>query len=195
MLHVLLLTFILLAAVNNCESQTQSPEEYFGGIDAQPYLDWVDENGGNYDKSHYMRSSANPDNGAAIHWHIDKEYIHLAVAVRATGWVGFGIAEAGGMFGADVALYEAKNPDSIMDKHILDVRFPIDDSSQDWELKESRSDRGFLIFEAKRLLNTDDPQDRQIVFGHRMSLLEQLKDCQEPALTLHLAITILFQVR
>ncbi len=41
----------------------------------------------------------------------------------------------------------------------------------------------------------DKKRERQILFGHRQQLAEQLVSCSDPALTLHLAAILLFQVR
>ena len=43
------------------------------------------------------------------------------------------------------------------------------------------------------LKKPDKKKDRQILFGHRQSLLEQLNSCLDPALTLHLAVLAVFQ--
>ena len=43
------------------------------------------------------------------------------------------------------------------------------------------------------LKKSDRKKDRQIVFNHRQSLMQQLESCQEPALTLHLASLLIFQ--
>ena len=65
------------------------------------------------------------DDGAAIFWNInnnDDESIDFAIAVRSEGWVGFGLSEAGGMMGSDMALYSASNPDDIIDAYVVDDR-------------------------------------------------------------------------
>ena len=43
------------------------------------------------------------------------------------------------------------------------------------------------------LKKSDRKKDRQIVFNHRQSLMQQLESCQDPALTLHLASLVIFQ--
>eukprot|EP00092_Neocalanus_flemingeri_P007696 GFUD01008312.1.p1 GENE.GFUD01008312.1~~GFUD01008312.1.p1 ORF type:complete len:788 (+),score=294.35 GFUD01008312.1:119-2482(+) len=43
------------------------------------------------------------------------------------------------------------------------------------------------------LKKPDKKKDRQILFGHRQSLLEQLNSCLDHALTLHLAVLAIFQ--
>ena len=43
------------------------------------------------------------------------------------------------------------------------------------------------------LKKQDKKKDRQILFGHRQSLLEQLGSCSDPALCLHLSVLFIFQ--
>ncbi|TRY62655.1 hypothetical protein TCAL_00869 [Tigriopus californicus] len=40
----------------------------------------------------------------------------------------------------------------------------------------------------------DKKKDRQLVFNHRQAMLDQLEETEDPALTLHLAVTLLFQI-
>ena len=128
------------------------------------YLDWVNANGDSYTTTAcYNATSSDTTQGFAVHWKVDDENIYLAVAARAVGWVGFGLAETGGMKGADMVIFETANPTQIRDAHVLDERFPIDDVCQDWILRDSTIDDGFIIFEAYRKLNTTDTQDRVII--------------------------------
>ena len=48
-------------------------------------------------------------------------------------------------------------------------------------------------FCAVMLKKPDKKKDRQILFGHRQSLLEQVGSCSEPALGLHLSALYIFQ--
>lgn len=161
------------------------PAQYFGGMENKVYLDWVKNSTTTYPNSLFLTSNNNAMNngnndtatatssGAAVHWDIsnDSQFIHLAVAVRATGWVGFGVSENGGMPGSDVVLFETATL-QLRDAHILEERVPVTDtnnndacsgSSNDWTLVHSQVEDGFIIFEAVRLLNTGDSQDRAIV--------------------------------
>lgn len=99
--------------------------------------------------------------GAAIFWNINGDTIHLAVAVRADGWVGFGISEAGGMIGADMALYQVTQPSELIDAHVVDSRsMPMKDECQNWNLKRvTNNSDGWIIVEMSRLLDTGDAQD------------------------------------
>jgi hypothetical protein len=45
----------------------------------------------------------------------------------------------------------------------MEERFPVKDACQNWNMVSSQSENGFLIFEATRLLNTGDKQDRIIM--------------------------------
>lgn len=139
----------------------QDPTTYFDAMDTAAYTVWLQDTT-TYEKSIYI-PSAEAGLGAAIHWSIDDTNITLAVAVKATGWVGFGIAEAGGMLGADIALYTAET-DEVVDTYVLDqLAFPLADECQSWTLINSINDGGFIIFEATRLLDTQDTQDRPII--------------------------------
>lgn len=66
------------------------------------------------------------------------------------------------MYGSDTVIYTAST-DSLVDGHILDERLVFPDDCQDWTLLNSTNDGGFLIFEAVRLLDTGDSQDRPVV--------------------------------
>jgi hypothetical protein len=143
---------------------------HFEGVNPEGYREWYESNeiASNYTSMVYLPGAnpSQPENGAAIHWKTDNEYVYLAVAARATGWLGFGLAEAGGMIGADMALFTASRPTEIVDAYTTDVRQPVpDDCSSDWELVASFVDskNGFLMFEMKRLLDTGDPQDKVII--------------------------------
>lgn len=143
---------------------------HFKGIDADPYIQWYNNNSfdSKYTGMTFLQGAdpEHPENGAAVHWSVDSEYVYLAVAVRATGWVGFGIGEAGGMLGADMAIFETANPDILIDAYTTDVRYPqVDDCTSNWELLSSNVDEdgGFLMIEFKRLLDTEDFQDKEIV--------------------------------
>jgi len=150
----------------------------FGGANHEAYLRWYDSNhiSLTYPNRVYM-PGADPSNedGVAIYWNIDsnEEYVHIAVAARAKGWIAFGISESGGMIGADMVLFTAKNPNELVDAYTTDILIPqTDECSSDWELisssvfnqeEDSKSEDGnFLMFETKRLLNTGDPQDKVI---------------------------------
>jgi hypothetical protein len=64
--------------------------------------------------------------------------VYIAVAVRATGWLGFGLAEAGGMLGADMALFTPIRPTEIIDAYTLEGRRPITDNCQqdgNWSMR------------------------------------------------------------
>jgi hypothetical protein len=142
---------------------------HFLGVDHQSYLNWYDNsNIDTYPNSAFLQGSdpQKPEDGAAIYWKVDDEFVHLAVAARATGWVAFGISEAGGMTGTDMAIFTANRPNELIDAYTGDERLPqTDDCESDWELVSSNVDLegGFIMFETKRLLNTNDPQDKPIV--------------------------------
>jgi hypothetical protein len=155
------LVFLLVVAVfSNGFANAQDPVTYFDGTDHDAYLKWLQDS--SYERSTFLPSPEGPSTGAALHWNITNDSIYLAVAARATGWVGFGVAESGGMKGADSVIFMAAD-NALIDSYILEERLPIPDDCQSWTLLNSQTDGGFLIFEAVRLLDTGDPQDRLIV--------------------------------
>eukprot|EP00529_Nitzschia_sp_RCC80_P011609 CAMPEP_0113520084 /NCGR_PEP_ID=MMETSP0014_2-20120614/43882_1 /TAXON_ID=2857 /ORGANISM="Nitzschia sp." /LENGTH=621 /DNA_ID=CAMNT_0000417881 /DNA_START=159 /DNA_END=2024 /DNA_ORIENTATION=+ /assembly_acc=CAM_ASM_000159 len=142
--------------------------DHFEGLEHDEYLEWYNSSNiqSAYTNSIYLRGSdpSNPQNGASVHWKVDDSYVYIAVAARATGWLGFGIGEAGGMKGADMALFTASNPTELTDAYTTDELVPkIDDCSGDWELLNSNVGDDFIMFETKRLLDTNDPQDKPII--------------------------------
>ncbi len=66
-----------------------------------------------------------------------------------------------------------------------------DDVAAFIEVFEENSQSACDVFIRK----SDKKKDRQLVFAHRHSLLERLQTCQEPALALHLALTVVFQTQ
>ena len=104
-----------------------------------------------------------PHSGLAVHWSIEEPYLRFGIAAKASGWVGFGISEAGGMRGSDVILYSVES-NELVDSYILDeLAIPYPDECQSWTLLNSITENGFILFEARRLLDTGDSQDRPII--------------------------------
>eukprot|EP00903_Cladosiphon_okamuranus_P022591 g20786.t1 len=101
-----------------------------------------------------------------IFWTIDAETesVRLAVhATAATGWVGVGFSEMGGMEGADIVFYEAASGD-ITDAYSIVTGAPVtDECTQDWTLLAAEAGDESLVFEAERALNTGDGQDRVFI--------------------------------
>lgn len=151
-------------------SNSSSLPSYFGGPNNNndDYLVWYETTGhALYNRSTFVSSSEDPTRGAAVHWSIHSDRIELAVAVRASGWMGFGMSENGGMPGSDIVLFETAHVDRVRDAHVLEERVPMTDCQQDWELQawypgmNEKSD--FLIAQVTRALDTGDHQDRPIV--------------------------------
>jgi hypothetical protein len=113
------------------------------------------------DASTRFSASIQEDN-VAFFWTIDEvaEVITLAVAAQAQSWVSFGLAEAGGLLGADIVIYEAAEG-TLTDAHAVSYQ-AIPDCTQNWELVSASAKNGIIIFEALRKLKTGDPQDRAI---------------------------------
>jgi hypothetical protein len=142
-------------------TNAQDPALVFPGVDNEVYTAWLDNAA--YEKSTFLPSTSDVGGGARIHWTVDESTIYLAVVAQATGWAAFGLAESGSMRGADIVLYTAET-DTLVDSYVLDQLIkPLPDDCQSWELVNSVVDDGFIIFEAKRLLNTSDTQDRVII--------------------------------
>ena len=159
----MLLVLILVVAVflsGIAKAIAQDPVTFFNGTNHDAYLKWLQ--GSEYQRSTFLPSPAGPMTGVALHWNITNDSIYMAVAARAMGWVAFGIAESGGMKGADAIIFMAAD-NVLIDSHILEERFPLPDDCQSWMLLNSQTDGGFLIFEAVRLLDTGDPQDHPII--------------------------------
>lgn len=174
---VTLAVLSILAAVSSTatalDNSTHAATLYFPTDSNAAYLSWLEQRGVGYGSSVFLssrESEADSDNnGAAIHWQIDQDAskIRLAVAARATGWVGFGIAEAGGMPGSDIVYYTAATH-TITDAYADAYLAPKVDVTQDWTLVHSQTEGGYIIFEAERDIDTDDPQDRPIIFDGRV---------------------------
>lgn len=160
----------LLLASNLGEASGQiSPIDYFGGVENQGYLDWynIDTGGLSYGAAIFFSNDLLPEanEGLAVHWNIDleTEELLLAVAARAAGWIGFGIAEAGGMEGADMVIYETSKPSQLTDAYNLKDKFPLEDDCNDWVFVDAtETSDGFLVWQGRRKLDTDDTQDRAI---------------------------------
>ena len=160
MMRSLLPFLFLLLGIS--KSLSADPLLYFGGNDNNvvEYTDWLSQNQALYPKSIFLSTDVDESLGIAVHWSILDDEIHIAVAARATGWVGFGIAEAGGMLGADIVYFTAATGE-LVDAHVLDqYAQPIPDDCQSWTLVDSFVGEDFTIFEGVRLLDTGDPQDR-----------------------------------
>jgi hypothetical protein len=151
---------------------------YFGGNvsgDNQLYLDWLEHKEGN-DFTHFLflessLSTNEVPHGAALHWKTNATHIQIAVAARATGWIGFGLSENGGMRGADMVLFAGDGENyKLTDAHVLQDLYPIEDECQNWELVNGIIKGGFIIFEAIRQLDTGDLQDRKIVDDSDLSV-------------------------
>jgi DOMON domain len=169
-LYVHVTAWIALAVV---PSALAHPPHYFGGEDNSPYIDWVANdlmvgNSSRYPHSFFLSSGSDESLGVAVHYHLDVEskFLHLALAARAEGWFSFGHSENGGMLGSDILIYEAKNPDKVLDAYILDSRQPIlDDCPSHWILKSAKVaafEDGFLMIEVSRAFDTGDMQDHRI---------------------------------
>jgi len=159
---VLLLLSPLLSAANK-----QTAEAYFSSLaDAQkaPYKTWLDSNFGTYSRHSFLPSTADPAEGAAVFWIVEGDDIQFAVAAKASGWLGFGISEAGGMLGADIATFSTSSPSELVDSYTLESRALMPDDCNNWILVSSDTTDGWIILEMKRALDTGDAQDHKILY-------------------------------
>ena len=173
----LLLLLVGATAENNNitgEVTVLSPIEYFGGSDHESYMRWYDEHGTSYVGCLYLEvvddvgaeGEVSNRDGVAVHWRVNEteELLYLSFAARAQdGWIGFGMAEAGGMSGADIVIYETAKPDTLTDAYVLRDLQPLVDDCQDWQFVSALNDGGFLIVEGIRKFDTKDTQDRIVI--------------------------------
>jgi len=154
---------LLVAFISGTDADATS---YFPALNTdkkEDYINWVNVHSSLYARHTFMASDGKGEEGAAVFWNIDGDTVHFAVAVRAEGWVSFGISEAGGMAGSDLALYQASNPLELVDAYIIEDRStPLRDDCQDWTLNDTMVENGWMIVEMSRLLNTKDGQDHAI---------------------------------
>lgn len=158
---------LLLIHICTVDSTKDVASKYFSNLSSAEkatYQNWLDAKfGSSFSEHSFLTSSSNADNGAAIFWEINGDEIEFGIVVRASGWVAFGISEAGGMFGSDVVYFESSNPDKIVDSHIVESRAaPLVDECQNWGLISATNEEGWIILEAKRPLDTGDFQDHVI---------------------------------
>mmetsp|Transcript_5138 Transcript_5138/g.7439 ORF Transcript_5138/g.7439 Transcript_5138/m.7439 type:complete len:645 (+) Transcript_5138:49-1983(+) len=158
---------LLLLAASLTKATKETAESYFpsfGDAEKEPYNSWLDINFSTYERHTFLTSNAGPGEGAAVFWVVDGDHIQFAVAVKASGWLGFGISEAGGMLGADVVTFRTSSPSELVDSYILEARAaPLPDDCNNWILLSSQLDDGWIILEMKRALDTGDTQDHKIV--------------------------------
>jgi len=167
--HLLLLFFISGSSliIKYTDAAADAANSFFSTIsdaDKQPYTTWLTtDNAASYDRSIFLSTTADPTKGMATFWKITGDDFHVAFATMATGWAAFGIAESGGMFGADVVSFTTADPTILVDGYILDNRqVRVDTNSQDWTLISSTVEDGWIIVEATRKLDTGDTQDNTI---------------------------------
>lgn len=151
MMRTLLLSLLVLARTGATSVELA---KYFGGSNNIEYLNWAASV--NYESSQFFASDTDPSDGVAVHWTISQPYVELGVAVRASGWLGFGISDNGGMTGSDMFIFEANTPRAVVDAYVGESRYPQIDHCQDWEFVDSSTDGDFLIVQVRRKLVTGD---------------------------------------
>ena len=87
----------------------------------------------------------------------------------AGSWVGFGLAEptVGGMAGADTVLAYVDSDGNVVvrDSFATALATPVADCSQDWEATSGGVVGDNLVVELRRLLVTEDGEDRPVAYG------------------------------
>jgi len=110
--------------------------------------------------------SITPFAGYDLNFTTDATHLRVTITAATTGWVGFGIAEAGGMIGADIMMAHVADDTGvgeIGDYWSEQNAAPTLDASQDWSLLSASQVGGVTTVRAERLLVTGDIQDRPIV--------------------------------
>eukprot|EP00559_Dactyliosolen_fragilissimus_P006707 CAMPEP_0184867724 /NCGR_PEP_ID=MMETSP0580-20130426/27552_1 /TAXON_ID=1118495 /ORGANISM="Dactyliosolen fragilissimus" /LENGTH=578 /DNA_ID=CAMNT_0027368157 /DNA_START=70 /DNA_END=1803 /DNA_ORIENTATION=- len=150
----------------NCNTNPPLEPSYPSGDPKNGYQVWAASSSGAYQNSVYIPKKSDACDGMTLHWEItDSDKLKVAVAVQAEGWSAIGFSETGGMRGADLVYYEFKT-NRLVDAYVRDGYVkPTDDANQNWTLLGStKTDDGFLIFEAERSLDTGDTvHDRKII--------------------------------
>jgi hypothetical protein len=95
-------------------------------------------------------------------WTTNDDTIELALRVKTSGFIGFGIGEqtTGGMGGADIVTV-AVLPNGtavVTDRYSLGNELPLADTCQDWKLVSASEANGVTTVELLRALKTGDPQ-------------------------------------
>mmetsp|Transcript_2003 Transcript_2003/g.4945 ORF Transcript_2003/g.4945 Transcript_2003/m.4945 type:complete len:542 (+) Transcript_2003:262-1887(+) len=149
-------------------SSSADATTYFSGLandEKEEYTKWVDAHSSYYPRHTFMPSAGDPSDGAAFFWNINDDAVNFALAVRTEGWVGFGLSEAGGMIGSDMALITVAEANTLVDSHVVeDKTYPVTDDCQDWVLEGTTIEDGWMIIEMSRLLDTGDSQDHAIKY-------------------------------
>eukprot|EP00794_Sanderia_malayensis_P020379 gene20379-22388_t len=103
-----------------------------------------------------------------LHWTVDhqKKSITFAAEVKATGWVGFGIAKGltGTMKGSDIIIgwVDDSGKGQLKDYHGIGRKKPILDKKQDYQLLSASRNNTATILKFRRNLNTCDKEDNSI---------------------------------
>ena len=161
------------ASKNTVSTTTSSkyPLSFSSSKSYENYLVWKAKSA--YDHSVYLQTEDDKSKGIQFHWkiHSDAGTIQIGVAVKndsQQGWVEIGFSDHGGRRGADIIYFTRtdKASLSLIDGYVLDDidEKPLVDKKQDWELIDhSITDDGYLIFEAKRALDTKDNFDKPLI--------------------------------
>jgi hypothetical protein len=133
-------------------------------------LSIIYSNVGAFDASFYAQTQNIFPNKYDIYWKTTDTDIFLALVLKDhSSWVGFGFGEqtSGGMPGSDVVLLEWDNTTlKVSDRYTLGTYEPIIDTcDSNWILTSYETTNDVLYIELKRVLDTQDSQDRPVIQG------------------------------
>jgi hypothetical protein len=115
--------------------------------------------------------SSTPKTGLAFiaTWSIDEagDTFTLSIEAGSTGWIGFGIAEAVGMRGADIMMghVDGNGKAHIGDYHAIADSTLVKDGCQDWTVHHGEEQDGWTLLVVSRGLLTKDSNDRPILLA------------------------------
>jgi dopamine beta-monooxygenase len=100
-------------------------------------------------------------------WGLTTDRIYVAVEAQTTGWVGFGLSEAGGMRGADIMMghVDSSGIAYVGDYHATANQKPVYDGCQDWTVHHGEERDGSTMLVVSRKLTTEDSNDRPILLS------------------------------
>ncbi|XP_074647533.1 DBH-like monooxygenase protein 1 [Tubulanus polymorphus] len=91
--------------------------------------------------------------------------ITFRVTVKTTGYVGFGLSENGAMKGSDIVIgWVNGGKAQLYDMHGIGNQIPVEDKTNNWNLKEGKEENGFTQLTFYRSLDTCD-EDGDIKIG------------------------------
>eukprot|EP01006_Ploeotia_vitrea_P008451 TRINITY_DN2017_c0_g1_i1.p1 TRINITY_DN2017_c0_g1~~TRINITY_DN2017_c0_g1_i1.p1 ORF type:complete len:875 (-),score=137.52 TRINITY_DN2017_c0_g1_i1:60-2684(-) len=100
-----------------------------------------------------------------FYWEVKADTIHMAITANTLGYVsiGFGEPSQGTMKGGDMAVFQSEGGNGkVTDMFAMHFKTPMADKIQDFKFVASSQNTTHSLYEATRLLQTGDSQDRDI---------------------------------